>query len=138
MISGTETSLRVWTSSYDVKGQKKRGIYSSTLLTFRNSTVIIEVSEDSPFVRQSRVAVKTNIGGRIHMKKTKISDKSLLQCQPLRQPKIQHGLTQVGTRADRLRALRHGKAIASLNPYTKHLEVGPRSKRLNTALLVFR
>jgi len=142
LISGTETSLRIRTSSYDVnltlKSQKKKGIYSSMLLTFRNSTVIVEVFLDSPFVQQSRVAVKTNISGRIHMKKPKFSDKSLFQCQPLRQPQIRHGLTQAGTRADRLRALRHGKAIASLNPYTKYLEVGPRSKRLKTAPLVFR
>ena len=72
LTSGTETPLRVRTSSYDVnltlKGQKKKVIYSSMLLTFRKSTVIVEASQDFPFVRQSKVDAKTNIGGRIHTK----------------------------------------------------------------------
>jgi len=137
LISGTETSLRVRISSYDVnltlKGQKKKVIYSSMLPTFWNSTVTVEVSQDSPLVRQSSSCNDEYWRKDTYEKNQSSRTKACSNASHF----VNHKCNMDWTEPEPKPTGYEPYAIASLKPQTKLLEVGPRSKRLKTALLVF-
>jgi len=103
------------------------------LLTFRNNTVIVEVSQDSPFVRQSRVAVKTNFGRRIHKKKQSSRTKACSNASHFVNHKSNMDWPKPEPKPTGYEPYAMARPV-QVWIRTKHIDVGPRGKRLKTTL----